>query len=137
MTIRSIKQHKQWLVPVALVVALAGVFVARTAFAKIVQNTIDPVATLSEQGRHLTLTGPLAVTAGERVALRVTVTQRTTGALAEGDTHPGRHRHYQPVDSARPHGGPADLCPRPGHRHRRGADCRQRRRGHQRPPVAG
>ncbi len=84
MTIQSIKQHKQWLVPAAIVVALAGVFVARTAFAKIVSNTIDPVGIVAHNGRHVTLTGPLAITAGERAQMRVTVTQRTTGAVAEG-----------------------------------------------------
>ena len=40
MTIQSIKQHKQWLVPAAIVLALAGVFVARTAFARIAFNTV-------------------------------------------------------------------------------------------------
>jgi hypothetical protein len=32
MTNRSIKQPKQWLVPGAIVLTLAGVFVARTAY---------------------------------------------------------------------------------------------------------
>ena len=55
--------------------------------AKVLFNTVAPVAGLSEHGRHLALTGPLQVLpAGERVLLRVTVTQRTTGALAEGET---------------------------------------------------
>ena len=77
MTIRSIKQHKQWLVPAAIVLTLAGVFVARTAFAKIAMNTIDPVGIVAHNGRHVTVTGPLAITAGERARMRVTVTQRT------------------------------------------------------------
>ena len=84
MTIQSIKQHKQWLVPAAIVLTLAGVFVARTAFARISFNTIDPVGIVADNGRHVTLTGPLAITAGERAQMRVTVTQRTTGAVAEG-----------------------------------------------------
>ena len=84
MTMQSIKQHKQWLVPAAIVLTLAGVFVARTAFAKVAFNTIDPVGIVAHHGRHVTLTGPLAFTAGERAHLRVTVTQRTTGAVAEG-----------------------------------------------------
>ena len=83
---QTIRRHRRWLVPAAIFIIVAGVFIARTAFAKIVVNTIDPVAGLSEHGRHLALTGPLQVTAGERVLLRVTVTQRTTGALAEGET---------------------------------------------------
>jgi hypothetical protein len=65
---------------------VAGVFVARTAFAKLAANTIDPVGIVSDQGHHLALTGPIRATAGDRVELRVTVTQRSTGAVAEGHT---------------------------------------------------
>ena len=84
MTIQSIKQQKQWLVPAAIALTLAGVFVARTAFAMVARNTIDPVGIVAHNGRHVTLTGPIAITAGERAHMRVTVTQRTTGAVAEG-----------------------------------------------------
>jgi hypothetical protein len=84
---QTIRQHRRWLVPAAIFITVAGVFIARTAFAKVVINTIDPVAGLSEHGRHVELTGPLQVLpAGERVVLRVTVTQRSTGASAEGET---------------------------------------------------
>ena len=79
MSIQSIKPPKQWLVPAAIVLALAGVFVARPAFAKIMQNTIDPVGIVAHNGRHVTVTGPIAVTASERVQMRVTVSQRTLG----------------------------------------------------------
>lgn len=51
---------------------------------RITFNTIDPVATLQDHGRRITLHGPIACTRIEWVALRVTVTQRTTGAIAEG-----------------------------------------------------
>ena len=81
---QSIIPRKKWLVPAALLLALAGVFVARTAFAKIITNTIDPVGIVADKGRHLTVGGPITATAGERTELRVTVTQRSTGALAEG-----------------------------------------------------
>jgi hypothetical protein len=84
MTIQSIKQHRQWFVAAALVLTLAGLFVARTAFARIIRNTIDPVGIVAHHGRHVTLTGPLAIAAGERAHMRVTVSQRTTGAVAEG-----------------------------------------------------
>lgn len=84
MNIQSIKQHQTWLVAAAILLTVAGVFVARTAFARISVNTIAPVGIVADKGRHLTLAGPLAVTAGERAELRVTVTQRSTGALAEG-----------------------------------------------------
>ena len=84
MTIQTIKQHRRWLVPAAILLTLAGAFLARTAFARIVTNTIDPVGIVAGKGRHVTVTGPITVTAGERTELRVTVTQRSTGAVAEG-----------------------------------------------------
>ena len=90
MTIQSIKQHQKWLVSAAIVLTVAGVFVARTAFAKVMTNTIDPVGIVADKGRHLTLSGPIGLgdgtvfLAGVRAELRVTVTQRSTGAVAEG-----------------------------------------------------
>ena len=71
-------------VAAAIVLTLAGVFVASLAFARTALNTIDPVAIVADDGRHLIVTGPIACTQGERADLRVTVTQRTTGAVAEG-----------------------------------------------------
>jgi catalase (peroxidase I) len=41
---------------------------------------------VTDGGRHIVITGPLSCTAGERAFLRVTVTQRETGAIAEGHT---------------------------------------------------
>src|SRR6266571_2445732 len=64
--------------------ALVGVCLAPLALAKVINNTIDPVAIVSGNGLHVVLTGPIACTEGERVSLRVTVAQRETGALAEG-----------------------------------------------------
>jgi hypothetical protein len=84
MPIPSLKQHPRWLAPAVILLAVAGAFVTRTAFARITANTIDPTGIVSENGRHLTITGPIAVTAGERAELRVTVTQRSTGAVARG-----------------------------------------------------
>jgi len=51
---------------------------------KIARNTIDPTGAVSGKGDHVTVTGPIACTAGELAELRATVTQRTTGAVAEG-----------------------------------------------------
>jgi len=84
MNIHHQKHLKTWLVSSTVLVILAGVFVARTAFAKITNNTIDPVGIVADKGRQVTVTGPIAVTAGERTELRVTVTQRSTGGVAEG-----------------------------------------------------
>jgi hypothetical protein len=70
----------------AIVMALVGVFIAPTAFARITANTIDPVASLADSGQHLRVTGPMSCTPRETASLRVTVTQRATGAVAEGQT---------------------------------------------------
>jgi len=56
------------------------------AFARIVINTIDPVAIVADNGRHIIVTGPIRCDQEERADLRVTVTQRDTGAVAEGST---------------------------------------------------
>ena len=64
---------------------MGGVLVARTAFAKVALNTIDPVAVVAGDGRHLIVTGPIRCNQTERTYLRVTVTQRSTGAVAEGN----------------------------------------------------
>jgi hypothetical protein len=79
------KPHVKYFVAAALVLTL-GVFIAHTAFARLAANTIDPVAIVTDKGRHLIVTGPISCTAGERAYLRVTVTQRPTGAVAEGRT---------------------------------------------------
>jgi hypothetical protein len=86
MSMQPIKQRRQWLVSAAILLTVAGIFVGRTAFARITANTIDPTGIVAANGRHLTVTGPLAFTAGERAELRVTVTQRSTGAVAKGVT---------------------------------------------------
>lgn len=65
---------------------LASVSLSSIAFARITQNTIDPVAIVNKDGRQIIATGPFACTAGERYHLRLTVTQRATGAVADGRT---------------------------------------------------
>ena len=49
-------------------------------------NTIDANAVVTDNGRHVIVTGPIVCDRGERAEVRVTATQRTTGALAEGLT---------------------------------------------------
>ncbi len=63
---------------------LAALWLAPGALAKLSANTIDTTGTISGNGRHLVLTGPLTCDRVQWVDLRVTVTQRETGALAEG-----------------------------------------------------
>ena len=71
--------------PLAVIgVSLAFLLFAPLTFARIVLNTIDPIATVTDNGRHIVVTGPLTCTRGEQAFLEVTVTQRPTGAVAEG-----------------------------------------------------
>lgn len=82
----SISKQLNRRVSAAMVLTLVGILVAATAFAKITRNTIDPVAIVSDDGRHVIVTGPIACTKNERAYLLVTVSQRPTGAVAEGNT---------------------------------------------------
>src|SRR5689334_1552772 len=84
MSTHTRKHFKTWLAPVALLVVLSSLFITRTVWARLSANTIDTVGIVADKGRQITVTGPIAVTAGERTELRVTVTQRSTGAVAEG-----------------------------------------------------
>ena len=92
------KTHRHGRMAAALVLTLVGVFSAAIAFAGVVLNTIDPDAVVTNTGRHIIVTGPLACTASEKAALRVTVTQRATGAVAEGRTRltcTGHTQHWE------------------------------------------
>ena len=74
-------------VAVAVVVlTIAGLFLTQGAYARVARNTIDDEAVVGRHGRRLLVTGPIQCTAGERAVVRVTVTQRPTGAVAEGGT---------------------------------------------------
>ena len=68
----------------AIAATFAFLILAPLSFAKVVINTIDSLATLADHGRLVIATGPISCTRGERVYLRVTITQRETGAVAEG-----------------------------------------------------
>src|ERR671923_983733 len=86
MLAHPIKKHVNCLMSAAMVLTLVGVCIAPMAFAGMPFNTIDPVAIVTDNGRHLIVTGPVVCTAGETAYLRVTVTQRPTGAVAQGLT---------------------------------------------------
>ena len=80
------KKQVQCFVSAAIVLTLVGVCIAPLAFAGMPMNTIDPVAIVTDNGRHIIVTGPITCTESQTADLRVTVTQRTTGAVAEGRT---------------------------------------------------
>jgi len=86
MFIQPTRKRGKYRASAAIAMSLAFVFVASLAFARITANTVDPVANVTDHGRHLIVTGPIGCTEGERAYLRVTVTQRATGAVAEGRT---------------------------------------------------
>jgi hypothetical protein len=67
----------------ALAVLLVALAIPATGMARrLSANTVDPQATIS--GDHIVATGPLRTTQVEWIDMRVTITQRSTGALAEG-----------------------------------------------------
>jgi hypothetical protein len=74
----------KYLTATATALVVVGACLAPLVFARIIGNTIDPVAVVTDHGRQLVVTGPITCTAGERATFRVTVTQRETGAMAEG-----------------------------------------------------
>lgn len=78
------RQSRTWVGFGATAITVLGVFLAARAYAKIALNTIDPVAVITDNGRQIIVSGPVTATAGERGFQRVTVTQRSTGAVAEG-----------------------------------------------------
>jgi hypothetical protein len=55
-----------------------------SASAGVVLNTIDCEASLDAGGHVVEATGPIRCSQVERATIRVTVSQRTTGAVAEG-----------------------------------------------------
>ena len=75
----------RYLLAMVLVFSLAGSIVLPT-FGGIALNTIDPAARMTERGQLIFITGPITCTAGERVTLHITVTQRSTGAVGQGRT---------------------------------------------------
>ena len=74
-------------VPALLLAAVAGVLVTPQVFARMSFNTIDTVATIADHGNHIIVTGPIQCDQVQWVDMRVTITQRTTGAVAEGKIH--------------------------------------------------
>ena len=74
------RKHIRIAAAMGMVVAVA----TSQSIARIARNTIDPTAVVTDDGRHLIVTGPIECTLGERAYLEVTVTQRTTGAIASG-----------------------------------------------------
>jgi prepilin-type N-terminal cleavage/methylation domain-containing protein len=53
---------------------------------RIDSNTIHPTATITNSGKNVVVSGPISATEGADIHLRVTLTQRSTGAVAEGRT---------------------------------------------------
>lgn len=66
------------------VLVLAALWFTPAAWARLSANTINTTGTIGDHGRRLIVTGPATCDKVQFVDLRVTVTQRDTGALAEG-----------------------------------------------------
>jgi hypothetical protein len=83
MKLVNTKSPANKILAMTLPVLVSTAVVSGPSFAGVALNTIDPIAVVADDGHRLVVTGPIACTAGERVALQVTVTQRTTGAVAQ------------------------------------------------------
>jgi hypothetical protein len=92
-----IHQSRQYVLAATMVLALVSVCIATWAFAGSATDAdpraigmnivrIDADAGVSDNGRHLIVTGPLACTKGEVAYVSLRVTQHRTGATAEGRT---------------------------------------------------
>ena len=95
-------RYLKCLVSAVTVLSLVGVGIAPMTFAAITSATINPLAIVTDNGRHLIVSGPMVCTESETVELRVQVTQRATGAVAEGRTSltcTGAPQHWD-VDAA-------------------------------------
>ncbi len=100
------------LLPVALATLLLSIPAIGMA-RRLSANTIDPTARIVEHGGAIALSGPITCTQVELVGMRVTVTQRTTGAIAEGYLvfiGTATQQHWQVNASVR---GDADFEPGP------------------------
>jgi hypothetical protein len=75
---------KNRLLGLSFVLLMVGFSATPALFAKILGNTIDSVLVLSEDGRHITVSGPISCSEKQPLDLAVTVTQRATGAVAAG-----------------------------------------------------
>lgn len=83
---RELAMRKVLAISAAVLAIVTGASLAPVLFAKVILNTIDPVLAMSADGRHITVTGPISCSQTQPLDLSVTVTQRTTGAIAQGHT---------------------------------------------------
>jgi pimeloyl-ACP methyl ester carboxylesterase len=90
------------LITLGLVVVMLGGADAPSAFVS--GNTIDDLATHKKHGRLVRVTGPIRCTRGERISIRVSVTQPATRARARGRWKgrcTGKVQHWQVGAGAR------------------------------------
>lgn len=71
---------------ILIIGAMFALLTTQVTSAGMFRNTIDPDVTMNQNGRHLSIRGPIACDTGELLRIRITVTQATTGALAQGYT---------------------------------------------------
>ena len=70
-----------------LTASFIAIIVALKLYAGVrLTNTINPSAEILNNGEEVVLTGPIQCSEPGTTVIRVTLTQRTTGAIAEGQT---------------------------------------------------
>jgi hypothetical protein len=115
--IESMAPLKRAPVVIALMAATMTALTA-SASAGVVLNTIDREASLDAGGHVVAVTGPIRCSQVERATVRVTVSQRTTGAVAEGQwrglcrrsTRTWTAKRFVPQGSATFQAGGAQVC---------------------------
>lgn len=70
--------------PIAVILSVVAILSGAVADARITRNTIDGTAKLTDNGRTIIVTGPIQCDQTQPTYMRVTVSQRSTGAVANG-----------------------------------------------------
>jgi hypothetical protein len=66
---------------------MMSLLLVQSASAVMFRNTINPDVTMNANGRHLNVRGPIGCDPGDLLRIRITVTQASTGAIAQGYTN--------------------------------------------------
>lgn len=83
MSKRNSTHQRFWLIVGLLSVSLSFALI-RVADGKLSANTIHSTAMVNGPGNLLLITGPITCSPGDFTVIRITITQRATGAIAEG-----------------------------------------------------
>jgi hypothetical protein len=84
MHVARLRKRRVFAVSAVALAVVSGAVLVPDLLARVILNTIDPVLMMSADRRQVTVTGPISCSETQPLDLRVTVTQRSTGAIAQG-----------------------------------------------------